>query len=264
MTAASTARVPLIAGNWKLHHTLGETQTLCQMLVRELTDSSQVQVLVAPPFTSLHAAKAALGNSGIALGAQNCFYADKGAFTGEISPPMLLDVGCTHVIVGHSERRQIFLENDSLIARKFWALKTHGLIPILCVGETLDQRKQGQAQAVVLEQLEAVFREHADAPGGDEFVVAYEPVWAIGTGQTATPDDAQTMHQAIRQYLTARLGQDTAQQVRVLYGGSVKPDNALALASEADVDGALVGGASLNATDFLAIVRATQEALGAS
>lgn len=259
MTSASKRRVPLIAGNWKMHYTLAETQTLCQTLVRELNDTREVQVLIAPPFTSLQTAKSALGNSGIALGAQNCFYEDKGAFTGEISPPMLLDVGCSHVIVGHSERRQILLEDNATVARKFWALRTHGLIPILCVGETLDQRQQGQAQAVVLKQLDAVFA-GADAPKGHEFVVAYEPVWAIGTGQTATPNDAQDMHRAIRQYLTERLGQDTAEQVRVLYGGSVKPDNALALASEADVDGALVGGASLNAADFLAIVRATRQA----
>ncbi len=261
MSKASSTRVPLIAGNWKLHNTLADTHTLCDTLLGRVANDAtlNVDVMVAPPFTALHTARDVLKGSRVALGAQDCFYEDKGAFTGEISAPLLKDLNCSHCLVGHSERRQWFYDDDKTIRRKFWALRQHGLIPVLCVGETLEQRQKNQAKQVVLSQLDAVFKDAVQL-NGDDFVVAYEPVWAIGTGQTATPADAQAMHLAIRVHLGHVLGETETLRVRVLYGGSVKPDNAYALAMEPDIDGALVGGASLNAEDFLAIIQATQQA----
>ena len=251
-------RTPLLAGNWKMYKTIAEAKELVQAL-REGAEVNYVQdreVLICPPFTALSTLAPLLANSTIALGAQNMSYADEGAFTGEVSPPMLKDVGCRYVILGHSERRQIFGVNDDVINRKVHAALTHDLIPILCIGETKPQRDAGDAENVTLGQLRAGLIGLASEQV-QQVVIAYEPVWAIGTGETATPADAQAMHAAIRAALAGDHGQEVADVVRVLYGGSVKPDNVDALMAQTDIDGALVGGASLKADSFLRIVQFT-------
>jgi triosephosphate isomerase len=247
-------RLPLIAGNWKMYKTIAEAAELVEALLRDLGDTSDREVLVCPPFTALHALSSLLQESPIALGAQDVFYEDQGAYTGAISPTMLCDVGCRYVLVGHSERRQVFGEIDAVINRKLRAGLKHSLRPILCVGETKPQRDAGQAEAIVVEQVRAGLAEvGADAMG--EVVIAYEPVWAIGTGDTATAADAQAMHATIRQTLAELYNSATADAIRIQYGGSVKPDNVDELMAQADIDGALVGGASLKADSFLRIVR---------
>ncbi len=246
-------RTPLLAGNWKMYMTVAEAVELVKSLLDTLETVEDREVVVCPPFTNLHALAPLLSESAIRLGAQNMYPADSGAFTGEISPVMLLELNCRYVIVGHSERRQLFGEEDTLIARKTRSALEHGLIPILCVGETKAEREAGQAETIVLGQLRAGLGDLA----GEQvaaIVLAYEPVWAIGTGLTASPVDAQQMHAAIREALRVHYGTDTANEVRILYGGSVKPDNIDVLMSQADIDGALVGGASLKADSFLRIV----------
>lgn len=251
-------RTPLLAGNWKMYKTVAEAEALAQA-VRDGAEVNYVadrEVLICPPFTALSTLAPLLANSAIALGAQNMYPADEGAFTGEVSPPMLKEIGCRYVIVGHSERRQIFGEDDALINKKVQAAMGHDLIPILCIGETKPQRDAGDAETVTLGQLRAGL---AGLSGEQvqQVVIAYEPVWAIGTGETATPADAQAMHAAIRQALRSDYGQPVADAVRVLYGGSVKPDNVDTLMAQPDIDGALVGGASLKADSFLRIVQYT-------
>jgi triosephosphate isomerase (TIM) len=246
-------RVPLIAGNWKMHKTVAEATALAEALLRGLPEMIGREALVCPPFTALHALGGLLRDTPIGLGAQDVFYEAQGAYTGAISPPMLRDVGCTYVIVGHSERRQIFGEGDTLINRKLRAALSHGLRPILCVGETKPQRDASQAEAIVVGQVRVGLAE----VGGmalPEVVIAYEPVWAIGTGDTATPADAQAMHATIRRTLAELYGAEAAGHVRIQYGGSVKPDNVDELMAQPDIDGALVGGASLTAESFLRIV----------
>lgn len=251
-------RTPLIAGNWKMYKTVGEAVELVEALLEgvEVGYMQDREVLVCPPFTVLYPLAPLLADSTIALGAQNMYPETEGAFTGEVSPTMLKDIGCRYVILGHSERRQIFKEDDTLINRKVRVAIEHGLVPILCIGETKPQRDAGDAEAVTLGQLRAGL----EGLSGDQVsnvVIAYEPVWAIGTGETATPADAQAMHAAIRQALASHQGQDVADAVRILYGGSVKPDNVDTLMSQPDIDGALVGGASLKADSFLRIVQFT-------
>jgi triosephosphate isomerase len=251
-------RTPLLAGNWKMYKTVAEATALAQAL-RDGAEVNYVQdreVLICPPFTALSTLAPLLAGSTIALGAQNLYPADEGAFTGEVSPPMLKEIGCRYVIVGHSERRQIFGEDDTLINKKVHAAMSHGLIPILCIGETKPQRDAGDAETVTLGQLRGGL-EGLASEQVQQVVIAYEPVWAIGTGETATPADAQAMHAAIRQALVRDYGQNVADAVRVLYGGSVKPDNVDALMAQPDIDGALVGGASLKADSFLRIVQFT-------
>jgi triosephosphate isomerase len=247
-------RIPLIAGNWKMYKTVAEAVDLVEALLRDLGDTSDREVLVCPPYTALHALSPLLQETPIALGAQNIFYEAQGAYTGEISPLMLRDLGCTYVIVGHSERRQIFGEDDALVNRKLRAALTHGLRPILCVGETKPQRDAGAAEQIVVGQVRAGLAE-VDAPALANVAIAYEPVWAIGTGDTATPADAQAMHMTIRRTLAQLYSQEAADRVRIQYGGSVKPDNVDELMAQPDIDGALVGGASLKADSFLRIVR---------
>ena len=248
-------RTPLIAGNWKMYKTVAEAVELVEALLKgvEVGYADDRQVLICPPFTALYPLAPLLAESPIALGAQNMYPADQGAFTGEVSPVMLQDIGCQYVLLGHSERRQIMGENDELISRKVTTAMEHGLTPVLCVGETKTQREAGEAETVTLGQLRAGLGGLA-AEQVREVVVAYEPVWAIGTGLTATPADAQAMHAAIRGALASHYGQVTADAVRVLYGGSVKPDNIDTLMAQPDIDGALVGGASLQAEGFLRIV----------
>ena len=246
-------RLPLMAGNWKMHKTVAEAVDLVESLLDGVGDAHDREVLICPPFTSLYPLAPLLSDSPIQLGAQNMYGASQGAFTGEISPVMLLELNCRYVILGHSERRQIFGEDDAMINAKVKVAIELGLGPILCIGETKQQRDAGQAEEVTLGQLRAGL-------GGmtteqlQNVVIAYEPVWAIGTGDTATPGDAQTMHAAIREALAEHFGQCLADVVRILYGGSVKPDNIDSLMEQTDIDGALVGGASLQAESFLRIV----------
>jgi triosephosphate isomerase (TIM) len=245
-------RKPLIAGNWKMYKTASEAVTLATE-VRDGAKDAEAEVLVAPPFTALHAVAAALKGSTVALGAQDMHWENEGAFTGAVSPLMLRDAGCSHVILGHSERRQLFGETDDGVARKAEAAFKHGLTPIVCVGETLAERESGRTMEVTQRQTERALR----GLTGDQvarLVVAYEPVWAIGTGRTATPDQAQEVHAYLRRLVDRSHGEAAAAAVRILYGGSVKPDNIGSLMAQADIDGALVGGASLTASSFLKIV----------
>ncbi|MFZ1325621.1 MAG: triose-phosphate isomerase [Candidatus Contendobacter sp.] len=247
-------RRKLVAGNWKMNGSTGSIRELLQGISAGAAGVSAVELAVFPPFVYLDAVARQLAGSAIVWGAQNLSEQVSGAFTGEVAGPMLKDCGCTYVIVGHSERRTLYGESDQIVARKFAAARQHGLKPILCVGETLEEREQGVTEAVVGRQLKAVL----DLEGISSFadaVIAYEPVWAIGTGRTATSAQAQEVHAFIRAQLAA-LDAALAAQVRILYGGSVKGSNAGELLAMADIDGGLVGGASLDAKDFLAIAKA--------
>ena len=249
-------RRPLIAGNWKMHGSRAENAELIEALLLGLPGQTPVEIAVCPPFVYLWEAARLLKSSSIALGAQSVCAEALGAFTGEVSASMLKDVGCRYVIVGHSERRAIYKEDDALVARKFLAVQSQGLIPILCVGETLEERERGQTMQVVSRQLTAVL-DLAGAAALRTAVIAYEPVWAIGTGKNASPAQAQEVHAHIR---TAIAGRDVkiAADVRILYGGSVKAANAHELFAMPDVDGGLVGGASLKADEFLKICASAQ------
>lgn len=248
-----TVRTPLIAGNWKMHKTLAEARELVAGIRAGIEDLSGVEILLCPPVQLLFPMAKAVAGSPLMLGAQNVHEASHGAFTGEVSVPMLVDTGCSHVIIGHSERRQLFGEGGDRLARKVRAATGGGLTAIYCVGETLEEREAGRTCAVVEHQLgEAVTGDTSPA----RVVIAYEPVWAIGTGRTATPEQAQEVHEFIRGRLAKIYDPATAERIRLLYGGSVKPANAAELLSQADVDGALVGGACLVAGDFVAIMKA--------
>lgn len=251
------SRIPLIAGNWKMHKTLSATRTLLAELHEAVHDIDDVEVAVAPPFTALAAAADALRSHPIRVGAQNMHESEEGAFTGEISPVMLTDIGADFVILGHSERRSLFGEDDELIGRKVNTALAHDLVPYLCCGETQQQREANETEAVVRRQLRAGLASVPTDQAG-EMVVAYEPVWAIGTGLTATPEQAQEVHASIRDLLADRFDDATAQSIRILYGGSVKPGNAAELMAQPDIDGALVGGASLDGDSFAGIVRAVR------
>lgn len=251
-------RKPIIAGNWKMHTTSREASALIAQL-KTLVDRQPVEVVVCPPFTALSTVAAQLAGSAIGLGAQDLFWEPQGAFTGEISASMLLDLGCRYCIIGHSERRQHFGETDERIAKKLITALRHGLAPILCVGETLAQREQGQTCDVVRRQIEQTLAA-CSTQDGLRIVIAYEPVWAIGTGRNATAAQAQEVQAFIRQLLKDRWNTQTADAVRIQYGGSVNPANALELLQQPDVDGALVGGASLKADSFAAIVKAAVDA----
>ncbi len=241
---------PLIAGNWKMHGTLREATALAEAVrAGAAADRPAAEVLVCPPFPYLHVIAVGLLGQGIGVGAQDCHAAAKGAHTGDVSAPMLRDVGATHVLLGHSERRTDHGETDAAVRAKVAAAVAAGLVPIVCVGETEAERLAGQAVAVVSRQLAE------SLPDGFAGVVAYEPVWAIGTGRTPTEADIVAIHGVIRQSLAARFG-DAGARTRVLYGGSVKPGNAAAILALPNVDGGLVGGASLVAADFLAIAKA--------
>jgi len=249
-----TERQPLIAGNWKMHKTQAEARGLAREIRQGLGPGARAEVMVAPPYTALAAVAPELAGSPIRLAAQDTFWEKQGAYTGAISPGMLLDAGCHYVIVGHSERRQHFGDTNQGVNRKLLAVLEAGLVPILCVGEILEERQAGETLHRVAEQV----RDGLDGVAGDlreRVVIAYEPVWAIGTGLTATPAQAQEVHAFIRSLLREFLG-TAAETARILYGGSVTPDNALSLLSEADIDGALVGGASLKSDAFLKIIAA--------
>ena len=248
------SRRPLIAGNWKMYKTIPEAAELAAALAQTVGCLDDRDVLVAPPFPALADVGRALAGTRIALGAQNMHFADEGAFTGEVAAVMLLSAGCSHVILGHSERRHILGETDDLINRKVRQAVRKGLVPILCVGETLSQREQGAARPVVQNQLAAGLKD-LTSEEVSRIILAYEPVWAIGTGRTATPEQAQEMHGFVRELLAGLYDRGIASGLRLLYGGSVKPDNISQLMAQADVDGALVGGASLKAGDFERIVK---------
>ncbi len=245
-------RAPLIAANWKMHKTVADARAFAADLLPRIGDARGVEVAVAPPFTALAAAAEALAGSDVALAAQNVHPAPSGAFTGEISIDMLRELGCRYAIVGHSERRAIFGETDAFIAEKVAALQAAGLRPILCIGETLEQREADRTFEVLSTQLGGSLAS-ADAARASELVVAYEPVWAIGTGRTATPEMAQAAHAFVRGWLRERFGAD-ADAIRIQYGGSMKPENAAELLAQPDIDGGLVGGASLDPESFSAII----------
>ena len=249
-------RRPLFAGNWKMFRTGSEAGRLAADVRRALEAAPvAADLVIAPPFTALAAAAHALAGSPIALAGQNMHWEREGAFTGEVSPAMLIDAGCTLVILGHSERRQLFGETDDGVARKGRSAVDHGLTPILCVGETLAERESDRTMEVVERQTERALRPLTPDEVG-RVVVAYEPVWAIGTGRVATPEQAQEVHRFIRRHVSASHGEPVAAALRILYGGSVKPDNAQGLMAQPDIDGALVGGASLDAAGFLKIAAA--------
>ena len=246
-------RRPLIVGNWKLHKTLGETLELVNAIKAGSENSTEVDIAVAPVFTALSVARAALAESRVGLAAQNCYPEKQGAFTGEVSPALLKDIGCLFVILGHSERRQLFGEDGAFINRKVHAVIKEGLVAILCIGETLAQREAGTTFDILATQLREGLQE-ISAEDMKQVVIAYEPVWAIGTGKTATPEQAEEVHAFIRSLLASSFDAGIAQSTRILYGGSVKPDNVDNLMAKPDLDGALVGGASLKSADFLRII----------
>ncbi len=245
---------PFIAGNWKMNLTVSEARELATAIVKASPDLSEAEIVLAPPFTALIEVKKVLEDSSVQLAAQNLFWEEKGAFTGEISAPMLRDAGCQYVIVGHSERRQYFGETDESVNKKIQAALKSRLFPIFCLGETLAERERGETMDVISRQL----RGGLDDIGVGIFksvVVAYEPVWAIGTGRTATPGQAEEVHAHIREKLAQKYGIGPAECAIILYGGSVKPANSFALLSEKNIDGFLVGGASLEAESFILITR---------
>lgn len=238
-----------------MHTDLGAARDLARGVVAEVGDPGEVQVAVCPPFVNLQAVAEVLDGSVVKVGAQHMHFEDQGAYTGEVSADMLTSVGCHYVILGHSERRQYFGETDVSVRKKVRKARAHGLVPIVCVGEKLAQREAGREQEVVRGQVEGAL-EGVAVNEPDEVVLAYEPVWAIGTGETATPEQAQEMHAFIRSLLRDRFDDDVAGGMHILYGGSMKPHNATSLLSKPDVNGGLIGGASLTAPDFAAIVEA--------
>jgi len=247
-------RKPLIAGNWKMYKTINEAIELAVGLKRNLLDFKSVDIAICPPFTALSSVYEVIMNTDIKLGAQDCFWEKEGAYTGEISPVMLKDCGVEFVIVGHSERRKYFSETDQMINKKIKALLSIGLSPICCVGETLEERENNKTIEVIERQLEGCLKDFKieDLLG---LVIAYEPVWAIGTGKNATPEQAEEVHRFIRDWIKNKFSEGFAESLRILYGGSVKPSNIKDLIKEENVDGALVGGASLDVSSFSEIVK---------
>ena len=248
-------RRPFIAGNWKMNLNRADSVSLAGGVAEKVGTNSDVEVAVCPPACYLEAVVAATQGSAVGVGGQNMYHEPEGAFTGEIAGPMLLDIGCTYVILGHSERRQYFGETDENINIKLKAALSLGLIPIVCVGETLEQREGGQTLSVIQTQFSGCFS-GISADDMAKTVIAYEPVWAIGTGKTASPEQAEEVHSDLRKMIENQYTSQIAQQVRIQYGGSVKPSNAAELLSQPNIDGALVGGASLKVDDFIAIVDA--------
>ncbi|MEI9475547.1 MAG: triose-phosphate isomerase [Deltaproteobacteria bacterium] len=247
-------RIPVIAGNWKMNKTVDEAVELVKQLKTLISGAGGVEVIVAPPFTALSAVQKELKDSLIHLAAQNLFWEEKGAFTGEVSPSMIREVGCEYVIIGHSERRQLFGETDESVNRRIKAALGQGLKPIFCIGEILKEREDGKTFSVIKRQIEGGL----NGLGEKEVLtitIAYEPVWAIGTGRTATPQQAQEVHHFIRETLGRLYSKDLADKIRIQYGGSVTPENVKGLMDQQDIDGALVGGASLKAETFSRIVR---------
>ena len=245
-------RKPVIAGNWKLFKTIAESVALVNELKPLVANNQGVEIVVAPVFTALSRVSDAIEGSNVRLAAQDCYWEEEGAFTGEVAPKLLKDAGCTHVIIGHSERRQYFGETDVTVNKKTKAVIAAGLQAIVCVGESLGERESEQTFSVIETQITGSLAGLAQE-AFSSVIIAYEPVWAIGTGKTASDDQAQEVHAFIRQLIARLFNQAVADAIRILYGGSVKPDNVKGLMAQADIDGALVGGASLKAESFAAI-----------
>jgi triosephosphate isomerase len=248
-------RKKLIAANWKMYKTPDEARAFMRAFLPLVADHTRDEIVICPPFIDLPAVVEAATGSRAAVGAQNMSWEKEGAFTGEISAAMLLALGCTHVIIGHSERRQYFGETDDTVNRKTEVALEAGLIPIMCIGEVIEEREAGLTEETLRRQMARGLRGISGRKAGGKLVIAYEPVWAIGTGKTATPKMAADAHELIRHEAAKALGQTVADQMRILYGGSVKPENANTLMSEPEIDGALVGGASLKPDSFAAIVK---------
>jgi len=242
-----------MAGNWKMYKTPAETTAFFEKFRPLVEKSEHCEIVICPPFTNLAAAVSAVQGSSICIGAQNIAWAKEGAFTGEISGAMICAVGCSHAIVGHSERRQYFNETDETVLKRTQAALAAGLTPIVCVGERLEERESGNTEAVLVRQFQNGIAGLTEAQFA-KIVIAYEPVWAIGTGKTATPEIAADAHRVIRHEVRAKFGKEAADAVRILYGGSVKPDNVKSLMAQPEIDGSLVGGASLDAVSFSGIV----------
>ena len=255
----SSPRQPVVAGNWKMNTTLAEARALAEAVAGPLSGLGAVETVLCPPFVSLATVIQTVSGAGVAVGAQNCHFEPKGAFTGEVSPLMLADLGCRYVILGHSERRALFGETDATVQRKAQAALAAGLIPIVCVGESLEQNEAGQTVEVVGGQVRAALDGLTGAQVAG-LVLAYEPIWAIGTGRAATPEQANATIGAVRRAVGEVGGADAAAAVRIQYGGSVTAENAAALFAQPEIDGALVGGASLKGPDFVAVCAAAQPA----
>ncbi|MGM0601455.1 MAG: triose-phosphate isomerase [Candidatus Rifleibacteriota bacterium] len=247
-------RRPMIAANWKMHKTNQEAKTFMAELLPKISDVKERDVLICPPFTLIQSIDEGRDDSNVLLGAQNMYFEEKGAFTGEISPGMLKDLNCDFVILGHSERRWVFGESDDLINKKVLAAFSNALIPVLCVGEQLDEREKNMTDQVILNQLEKDLKDVSDEYM-NRIVIAYEPVWAIGTGKNATAKDAKEAISLIREFIHSRYGNETAEKVRILYGGSVKPHNVNTYMDQEGIDGALVGGASLEVDSFVSLIK---------
>jgi len=247
-------RKPIIAGNWKLNKTPNETIALIEEIKPLVSGIDNVDVVVCPTYTSLNVASFLIKESNIKMGAQNLFWEKSGAFTGEISGEMLKELGCDYVIIGHSERRQYFGETDESINKKVFAAFDAGLTPIVCVGETLEEREAGKVEEVVIGQLKGSLKD-LNAKDHGTIIIAYEPVWAIGTGKTATPEQANEVHMMIRKALAEIFDQETADNIRIQYGGSMKPENVKELMEQSDIDGGLIGGASLKAESFAELIK---------
>ncbi len=248
-------RTPFVAGNWKLNKTSDEAEILARGVVGAVSGVTGVDVAICPPFTALERVSSVVCCTGVGLGAQNMYWEAEGAFTGEVSAPMLLTCGCEYVILGHSERRQFFGETDETVNRRLKAALSAGLKPIVCVGESFDERQNDVTEQVVEAQMRGALN-GISADDAQGITLAYEPVWAIGTGLTATPEQAEAVHAFLRQVLAQLYHDDVSQNIRIQYGGSVKPDNAAELFEQDNIDGGLIGGASLEADDFAAIVKA--------
>jgi triosephosphate isomerase len=247
-------RKPVIAANWKMYKTPAQAQEYVKAFLPLVANHDRDEIVLCPSNTSLSPVIAAVSGSNVAVGAQNMHYADEGAFTGETSPLMLKAIGTTHIIIGHSERRQYCCETDEIVNQKVHSAIRHSLTPIVCIGEHLEEREAGKTEEVLMRQAEKAFK-GVEPETAENFIVAYEPVWAIGTGRTASPEMAGIAHFYIRSEIARLLGRKTADSIRILYGGSVKPDNAVALLNQPEIDGALVGGASLDPQSFAKIVK---------
>jgi triosephosphate isomerase (TIM) len=252
-------KTPFVVGNWKMHLNLGQSHALAAAVVGAGPGFCGAEVVLVPPFTALGEVGRVVAGGPVKLGAQNCHWAAKGAFTGEVSPSMLKEAGCSYVLVGHSERRQYFGETDKSVNQKLKAALEHGLTPIFCLGETLEEREKSQTDERIMSQLAGGLDGLTDEQSS-QIVTAYEPIWAIGTGRTATPGQAEEVHGFIRAELAKRYGKEIAAYAIILYGGSVKPDNAFSLYQEKNIDGFLVGGASLEADSFLRIIKEANNA----
>jgi len=251
-------RKPVIAGNWKMYKTYDDTKDFCEDLKENLKDLQAVSVIVCPPFTSLSAARKVLSGSNIYIGAQNLYPQKEGAYTGEISPLMLKNAGCRYVIIGHSERRQYFQESNEFIKDKVKSAFAYSLIPILCVGETLKERAENKTKEIIESQVKAVIN-FLNAEEAKQLIVAYEPVWAIGTGKNSSPEDAEEVIAFIRNLIKQKFNNETSQRIRLLYGGSVKPEIIGEFIKKENIDGALVGGASLSVESFTKIINLTKK-----